>query len=181
MAEIVANFNTSTTFMSHRSKAYKSTSEKTPEALVFLCNFTRDNGPVLLDDREDTVLHLLATNGNKIALESLLRAGLLSDDLLMTKNAHGNIALHEAARFGHREVAEIMLSRKPELVLERNNADETPLYIAAEYGQRDVFEVLEGFKSDCMMRTRDGRTILHAAIDGERYCMFYFQFSLYTD
>ncbi|KAH7841992.1 hypothetical protein Vadar_000279 [Vaccinium darrowii] len=178
MANSATNFYTSTT-SSHRSKAYKSTSEKTPESLAFLCNFTRDHGPEPIDKRGDTVLHLLATNGNKIALQSLLRAGLLSNDLLMTKNKQGNTALHEAVRFGHKEVAEIMLRTQPELVSLRNNAEETPLYLAAEYGKKEVFEVLEGFNSDCMMRRRDGRTILHAATDGEHYCMFCFQFPLY--
>ncbi|KAH7848336.1 hypothetical protein Vadar_001521 [Vaccinium darrowii] len=179
MANSATYFNTAPTtinasFMSHRSKAYKSASGRTPESLVFLCNFTRDNGPVSIDKRGDTVLHLLATNGNKIALESLLRAGLLSDDLLTKKNVHGNIALHEAAMFGHKEVAEIMLRKKPDLVFACNDMKETPLHLAAGYGNKDVFQVLMGFNSDCMMTRQDGRTILHAAIDGERYCMLSF-------
>ncbi|KAH7850016.1 hypothetical protein Vadar_026566 [Vaccinium darrowii] len=170
MANSATNVNTTTTtFVSYCFKAYKSASEKTPESLVFLCDFTRDNGPVSIDNRGDTVLHLLATNGNKIALERLLQAGLLSDDLLTSKNVHGNVALHEAAGFGHKEVAEIMLRRKPELVFVCNDTGETPLYLAAGYGKKEVFEVLEGYNSDCMMGRRDGRTILHAAIDGERY------------
>ncbi|XP_058211509.1 phytochrome-interacting ankyrin-repeat protein 1-like [Rhododendron vialii] len=172
MANSATNFN-GTTFMSYRSRAYKSASEKTPGSLVFLCDFLREYGAAVpIDNRGDTVLHLLAINGNRAAFESLLRAGLLTDEALTKKNVHGNTALHEAARSGQTEFAEIMLRRKQDLVFLRNHdMDETPLYVAAAYGKREVFRVLESYRSDCMMRRRDGRTILHAAIDGERYQM----------
>ncbi|KAF7129425.1 hypothetical protein RHSIM_Rhsim10G0154500 [Rhododendron simsii] len=169
MANSATNFN-GTTSMSHRSRIYKSASEKTPESLPILCDFLREYGAAVpIDNRGDTVLHLLAINGNKAAFESLLQAGLLTDEALAEKNIHGNTALHEAARSGQTEVAEIMLTRKQDLVFLRNDMDETPLYVAAAYGKREAFGVLENYSSDCMTRRRDGRTILHAAVDGERY------------
>lgn len=159
--------------MSDRSRAYKSASEKTPESLLFLCDFLREYGAAVpIDNRDDTILHLLAINGNRAAFESLLQTGLVTDEALAKKNVHGNTALHEAARSGQTEVAEIMLGRKQDLVFLRNDMDETPLYVAAAYGKREVFRVLDSYRSDCMMRRRDGRTILHAAVDGERYRMF---------
>ncbi|KAI7985469.1 Ankyrin repeat and sterile alpha motif domain-containing protein 1B [Camellia lanceoleosa] len=160
--------------LSHRSKAYKFASEKTPESLSFFCDFLRENvnGAISIDNRGDTVLHLLAIQGNVDVMESLVGAELLTNELLMKKNVNGNTALHEAARFGQTGVAEIMLRKKQDLVMERNKANETPLYLAAAYGKREVFQVLESFGSDCLTRRHDGRTILHAAVEGERYCMF---------
>ncbi|KAF7112536.1 hypothetical protein RHSIM_RhsimUnG0219000 [Rhododendron simsii] len=172
MANSATNFN-GTTSMSHRSRIYKFASEKTPESLPILCDILREYGVAApIDNRGDTVLHLLAINGNKAAFESLLRVGLLTDEALAKNNVHGDTALHEAARSGQTEVAEIMLTRKQDLVFLRNDMDETPLYVAAAYGKREAFGVLENYRSDCMTRRRDGRTILHAAVDGERYRMF---------
>ncbi|CAL5399308.1 unnamed protein product [Camellia sinensis] len=156
--------------LSHRSKAYKFASEKTPESSSFFCDFLRENmnGAISIDNRGDTVLHLLAIHGNVDVMESLV----LTNELLMKKNMNGNTALHEAARFGQAGVAKIMLRKKQDLVMEQNESRETPLYLAAAYGKREVFQVLESFGSDCLTRRRDGRTILHAAVEGERYCMF---------
>ncbi|CAL5443760.1 unnamed protein product [Camellia sinensis] len=157
--------------LSRRSKAYKFASEKTPESFSFFCDFLRENvnGAISIDNRGDTVLHLLAIQGNVDVMESLVGEELLTNELLMKKNVNGNTALHEAARFGQAGVAEIMLRKKQDLVMERNESNETPLYLAAAYGKREVFQVLESFGSDCLTRRRDGRTILHAAVEGERY------------
>ncbi|XP_028055053.1 E3 ubiquitin-protein ligase MIB2-like [Camellia sinensis] len=154
--------------LSHRSKAYQFASEKTPESSSFFCDFLRENmnGAISIDNRGDTVLHLLAIHGNVDVMESLV----LTNELLMKKNMNGNTALHEAARFGQAGVAKIMLRKKQYLVMEQNESRETPLYLAAAYGKREVFQVLESFGSDCLTRRRDGRTILHAAVEGERYC-----------
>ncbi|CAK9169125.1 unnamed protein product [Ilex paraguariensis] len=158
-------FNT----LRHRSKAYKFASENTAESLQFFCNFTRDEGAV--DQRGDTVLHLLAIKGNVAALRNLLRADHLVDEMLLRKNANGNTALHEAAMSGQKGVAEIMVTKKPDLVFERNNSNETPLYLAAAFGKREVFTFLESKNSNCRIRRHDGSTILHAAIEGEHYSL----------
>ncbi|KAL3518323.1 hypothetical protein ACH5RR_020912 [Cinchona calisaya] len=81
------------------------------------------------------------------------------------------LRLHEAARFGEKRVADIMLRREKGLVSERNNLGETPLFIAAACGKKEVFTFLENFNSDCMMRRNDGCTILHAAVIGECYSL----------
>ncbi|CAK9184814.1 unnamed protein product [Ilex paraguariensis] len=155
---------------SHRSVAYESASENTPDSLPFYRSFLRDNGAVPIDKRGDTVLHLLAINGNVAAMESLLQADLLLDEMLVRKDVNGNTALHEAARFGHKGVAEIMVKKKPSLAFERNNLNETPLYLSAAYGKKEVFELLKSY-SDCRARRYDGCTVLHAAIEGERYSL----------
>ncbi|CAK9184811.1 unnamed protein product [Ilex paraguariensis] len=103
-------------------------------------------------------------------MESLLQADLLLDEMLVRKDVNGNTALHEAARFGHEGVAQIMVKKKPSLAFERNNLNETPLYLSAAYGKKEVFELLESY-SDCRARRYDGCTVLHAAIEGERYSL----------
>ncbi|CAK9169122.1 unnamed protein product [Ilex paraguariensis] len=153
----------------HHSKAYKFASEDTAESLEFFGNFWRNEGAVPIDHRRDTVLHLLAMKGNVAALGNLLRADHLLDDMLLRKNANGNTALHEAARSGQKAVAEIMVTKKPDLVFQRNDLNETPLYLAAAFGKSEVFTLLESYNSDCRIRRHDGSTILHAAIEGESY------------
>ncbi|CAK9153008.1 unnamed protein product [Ilex paraguariensis] len=153
----------------HHSKAYKFASEDTAESLEFFSNFWRDEGALPIDQRGDTVLHLLAVKGNVAALGNLLRADHLLGEMLLIKNASGNTALHEAARSGQKAVAEIMVTTKPDLVFQRNDMNETPLYLSAAFGKREVFTLLESYNSDCRIRRHDGSTILHAAIEGERY------------
>ncbi|CAK9169124.1 unnamed protein product [Ilex paraguariensis] len=89
--------------------------------------------------------------------------------MLLTKNASGNTALHEAAMSGQKGVAESMVTKNPTLVFERTNLNETPLYLTAAFGKIEVFTLLESYNSDCRIRRHDGSTILHAAIKEERY------------
>ncbi|KAL3518312.1 hypothetical protein ACH5RR_020901 [Cinchona calisaya] len=95
--------------------------------------------------------------------------GLVTNENLRIKIVNGDTALHEAARFGKKPVAQIMLRREKEILFERNNFGETPLYVAAACGKKEVFTFLENLNSDCMMRRNDGCTILHAAVIGECY------------
>ncbi|CAK9169117.1 unnamed protein product [Ilex paraguariensis] len=118
----------------HHTKAYKFASEDTAESLEFFCNFWRDEGAVPIDQRGDTVLHLLAIKGKVAALGYLLRADHLLDDMLLRKHANSNTALHEGARSGQKVVAEIMVTKKPDLVFQRNDLNETPLFLAAVSG-----------------------------------------------
>ncbi|CAK9169112.1 unnamed protein product [Ilex paraguariensis] len=81
-----------------------------------------------------------------------VRADHLLDEILLIKNASGNTALHEAARSGQKVVAEIMVTKKPDLVFQRNDMNETPLYLAAAFGKSEVFTLLESYNSDCRIR-----------------------------
>ncbi|CAK9169126.1 unnamed protein product [Ilex paraguariensis] len=152
-----------------RSKAYQFASENTAKSLEFFCNFTRDEGAVPIDQRGDTVLHLLAIKGNVDALRNLIQADHFLDEMLLRKNANGNTALHEAAMSGQKDVTETLVRKKPDLVSERNSLNETPLYLAAAFGKSEVFTILEIYSSNCRIRRHDGSTILHAAIEGEHY------------
>ncbi|KAK3031157.1 hypothetical protein RJ639_035180 [Escallonia herrerae] len=160
---------------SHRWDAYKTASVRTPESVEFLCNYWREEGGTdTLDEQGDTVLHFLAIYGNVEVFKQLIQRNLLSGDQLKEQvNASGDIALHEAARFGQKEVAEVMLKREKNLVSVRNKLGETPLYVAAANGKKEVFTLLTEYLSDCMTTRDDGCTILHAAVMAEFYYDFY--------
>ncbi|KAI8007362.1 Ankyrin repeat and sterile alpha motif domain-containing protein 1B [Camellia lanceoleosa] len=156
------------------SDAYKAASEKKPNSLEILCNFWRENeGTIpIVDQRGNTILHFLAIYGNIAAIKMLDKHGLLTTEQLKKCNANGEIALHEAARFGHKDVAETMLEKEGDLINARNELGETPIYVAAAFGNRDVFDFFSKISDDewlMGLRTRDGCTVLHAAVKGEYY------------
>ncbi|KAL3518321.1 hypothetical protein ACH5RR_020910 [Cinchona calisaya] len=157
--------------LSHRSAAYTAVLEGKSQSLETFRNFWREEGVKPFDKRGDTILHFLAINGNMAAFTILLEEGLVTNENLKIKNVKGDTALHEAARFGKKRVAQIMLRREKEILSERNNLGETPLYVAAACGKKEVFTFLENLNSDCMMRRNDGCTILHAAVIGECYSL----------
>nr|XP_027099728.1 uncharacterized protein LOC113718978 isoform X3 [Coffea arabica] len=154
---------------SNRSAAYRAVLEGKKQSVETFRSFWREEGVKPLDKRGDTVLHFLAICGNVDAFRLLLQDGLVTIENLKAKNVNGHTALHEAARFGHKDVAEIMLRTEKDLVSERNKLGETPLFVAAACGKKEVFSLLEKYIGDCMMRRNDGCTILHAAVIGGYY------------
>ncbi|CAL5420659.1 unnamed protein product [Camellia sinensis] len=88
-------------------------------------------------------------------------------------NKKGDTVLHEAARFGQKEVVEVLLKYERDLVMVSNNSEETPLFTAASCGKKDVFDLLikDGrIHSDhSVMASIDGSTVLHATIMGEYF------------
>ncbi|XP_028074020.1 ankyrin repeat-containing protein At5g02620-like isoform X5 [Camellia sinensis] len=167
-------FNYTVLKMVSLSDAYKAASEKKPNSLEILCNFWRENEGTtpIVDQRGNTILHFLAIHGNIAAIKMLDKHGLLTTEQLKKCNANGEIALHEAARFGHKDVAETMLEKEGDLINARNELGETPIYVAAAFGNRDVFDFFSKICDDewlMGLRTRDGCTVLHAAVKGEYY------------
>ncbi|XP_027154981.1 uncharacterized protein LOC113755110 [Coffea eugenioides] len=156
---------------SNRSAAYRAVLEGKKQSVETFRSFWREEGVKPLDKRGDTVLHFLAVYGNVDAFRLLLQDGLVTIENLKAKNVNGHTALHEAARFGHKDVAEIMLRTEKDLVSERNKLGETPLFVAAACGKKEVFSLLEKYIGDCMMRRNDGCTILHAAVIGGYYSL----------
>ncbi|OIS99794.1 PREDICTED: E3 ubiquitin-protein ligase MIB2-like [Nicotiana attenuata] len=150
------------------SKAYILSSDNDIEESLAL---VREEGFISLNQRCDTMLHFLAIEGNVAAFRALIEEGLLGREALRKKNVKGCTSLHEAARYGEKEVAEIMLMQDIDLAHLKDEARETPLYKAAEYGKDEVFRLLEDFGSDCFAKRNDGCTVLHAAVDGEHYRM----------
>lgn len=130
----------------------------------------KEKGLINVNQGGDTVLHFLAIKGDVCAFRALVEQGLVSIEALRIKNnVKGHTALHEAVRYGHKDIAEIMLMQDRDLVFMGDYAGETPLYVAAKFRKDEVFRLLEDCGSDCFAKRNDGRTVLHAAIDGEHY------------
>ncbi|KAJ8547033.1 hypothetical protein K7X08_010619 [Anisodus acutangulus] len=84
---------------------------------------------------------------------------------LEIRNNSGYTPLHEAARFGKKNVVEMLLRIEKNLIFVKNNIGETPLYVAAASGEKDVFVILANCDfSEVTMRRNDGKTVLHATV-----------------
>ncbi|CAL5420660.1 unnamed protein product [Camellia sinensis] len=70
------------------------------ESYTLLCNFLKQEGVQSIDARGNTLLHFLAMYGNLSAFQMLLGGGTLTNEDLAIGNKKGDMALHEAARFG---------------------------------------------------------------------------------
>ncbi|PHU21154.1 hypothetical protein BC332_06261 [Capsicum chinense] len=153
-----------------RSAAYKAASSSVvvQQSLQVLRDFWREEGVTPIDNRGDTILHFLAVNGNVAGFE-ILEPNLSIKDL-ETRNNSGDTPLHEAARFGKKNMVERILRIEKDLVFVQNNLGETPLYVAAANGEKDVFAFLAKYDfSKLTMKRNDGKTILHATVAHDCY------------
>ncbi|XP_052171858.1 uncharacterized protein LOC127787853 isoform X5 [Diospyros lotus] len=161
--------------MVSRSAAYDMAAHlMTPESVAKLCDFLRGEGCSLpFGERGNTILHFLAMHGNTVALKELDDKKLiLRGQDLWKANHHGDTPIHEAVRFGKVEFVKKMLELDGNLVSSRNLKGETPLYVAAKYGNEMAFNLLKSkSRSDRELVRRDGRTVLHAAINEEYYSL----------
>ncbi len=78
------------------------------------------------------------------------------------KTIGGETPLDEAARSGHKDVAELLLANKANVNAKDENGD-TPLLFAARNGHADVVELLLDNKADVNLKNKLGETPLHAA------------------
>jgi ankyrin repeat protein len=83
----------------------------------------------------------------------------------------GNMPLHYAAFFGHKEVAELLLAAKAEVNAKEKSAGYAPLHWAAIKGHKNVTELLLANNAEVDARSSRGWTPLHyAALFGHK-CM----------
>ncbi|KAL7219981.1 hypothetical protein ACSBR2_012943 [Camellia fascicularis] len=122
----------------------------------------------------DTALHM-AVNTNKWEnVERLLHKQ--SNDVVLVDNK-GNTPLHHAAKLGNERMCFEIARKQRHLLEERNDNRETPLFMAAQHGQIKAFIILsviccslkDGYQKiyQTGRRSRDGKTVLHCAIQGE--------------
>ncbi|KAK4356783.1 hypothetical protein RND71_022393 [Anisodus tanguticus] len=155
---------------SRRSKAYRATLGG--RSLEILRDFWREEGVTPMDNRGDTILHFLAIHGNVWGFE-ILDPNMSIKDLEIRNNS-GYTPLHEAARFGKKNVVEMLLRIEKNLIFVKNNIGETPLYVAAASGEKDVFVILANCDfSEVTMRRNDGKTVLHATVLHDCYGKFF--------
>jgi hypothetical protein len=137
----------------------------------------------------ETPLHMAARYGHDYIVEVLIKycaktpyhedleggIGLAVKEMLRTVNKKNDTALHEAVRYNHLNVVQLLIGTDPNFSYSANDAGETPLYIAAERGFEDVvIKILDKCKSPIMHGGPLGRTVLHAAVIRKRTGTTYF-------
>ncbi|KAI9195534.1 hypothetical protein LWI28_015836 [Acer negundo] len=134
-----------------------------------------------VNKKGETLLHMAARQGHADVVEYLLRKckttpyhnhhhdqelGITATRrmLQMTSREAKDTALHEAVRYNHLKVVQLLTKEDPSLPYDTNKADETPLYLAAERGYT---EVVKDILSTCDSPADRGpyyRTSLHGAV-----------------
>jgi ankyrin repeat protein len=110
-------------------------------------------------------VHDAARGGDVGKVKALLKT---SPDLVLSKDDTGLTPLHYAAQYGHKAMAELLLSNKAD-VNARDNNGQTPLHYAAQFGKKDVAELLLSNKANVNAKSRGSVTPLHmAAQQGHR-------------
>lgn len=129
----------------------------------------------------DTPLHLAISNGAPGYIVDKL-CHIVSEDtelqeILETKDYHGNTPLHLAASMGSLKSCVSIAKANPFLLTCRNKEGETPLFLAAIRGNTEIFLCLHhiccefpevGPGISCF-RNNSGETILHCAIQRESW------------
>ncbi|XP_027767659.1 uncharacterized protein LOC107030529 isoform X2 [Solanum pennellii] len=174
------NFSTKARCRSAAYKAASSSSSGVLQSLQVLRDFWKEEGVSPIDNRGDTILHFLAVNGNVAGFE-ILEPNLSVKDL-ETGNNSGDTPLHEAARFGKKDMVERILRIEKDLVYVQNNLGETPLYVAAASGEKDVFTILANCDfSKLTMKRNDGKTVLHATVFHDCYELAIYIVNMYPE
>ena len=101
-----------------------------------------------------------AAKGDLTKVQALLRG---RPNLVFSKNKKGSTALHWAAAYDHKDVAEFLLSNKAD-VNAKTDEGSTPLHRAAYGDHLDLAELLLTHKADVNAIDKYGNTPLHSAV-----------------
>jgi len=104
-------------------------------------------------------VHDAARGGDLGKVKALLET---SPDLIFSKDDNGLMPLHYAAQYGHKAMAELLLSNKAD-VNAKDNYGQTPLHYAAQYGHKAMAELLLNNKAEVNAKTKSRVTPLHMA------------------
>ncbi|KAJ6884925.1 hypothetical protein NC652_031809 [Populus alba x Populus x berolinensis] len=124
------------------------------------------------NSQKDTILHLAAREGQAShAIRSLVESNPITKELIMKKNTKGNTPLHDAVIADNKEVAELLVSRDPEVAYYNNKNGKSPLYLAVENGnKKEILDVLLNLGASIPIKSEDGDALpkgkspVHAAI-----------------
>lgn len=117
-------------------------------------------GPMARAEDGETILHLVARDGDAGAVEALLAAGAN----VMARTAYGETPLHEAVS-NEVNVVEALLAAGGDVMARAENGD-TPVHDAAGAGNLAAVEILLAAGADPMARGGSGWTPLHRAAWG---------------
>ncbi|XP_062083696.1 uncharacterized protein LOC133790177 isoform X2 [Humulus lupulus] len=142
----------------------------------WLVHDTNDNG--------DIPLHIAARLGN-LDLVKLITSvqkkdgGVAAGEFpLRSMNIKKDTALHEAVRYGHSDVVNLLLKEDPDLVYVCNDSGESPLFMAVDNGFYKIAGSILDSISDCLSSGascrsgRDGLTVMHAVACQEFHPLF---------
>nr|XP_034906375.1 protein ACCELERATED CELL DEATH 6-like [Populus alba]TKR74782.1 ankyrin-3-like isoform X6 [Populus alba] len=124
------------------------------------------------NSQKDTILHLAAREGKAShAIRSLVESNPITKKLIMKKNTKGNTPLHDAVIADNKEVAELLVSRDPEVAYYNNKNGKSPLYLAVENGnKKEILDDLLHLRVSFPIKSEDGDALpkgkspVHAAI-----------------
>ncbi|KAK1588582.1 hypothetical protein Q3G72_024747 [Acer saccharum] len=140
----------------------------------------------ILTPNGNTILHIHITarrprsriSNNFVRVKSLLdeckktyqnhhdqELGIKSTKLMLQMtNEAKDTALHEAVRYNHLDVVQLLTKEDPSLPYDANTAGETPLYLAAERGYVKVLKEILGTCDSPVDHGHYDRTALHVVI-----------------
>ncbi|KAJ6878181.1 protein ACCELERATED CELL DEATH 6-like [Populus alba x Populus x berolinensis] len=125
------------------------------------------------NSQNDTILHLAAREGKAShAIKSLAES---NPSLMRKTNTKGNTPLHDAVIADNKEVAELLVSRDPEVAYYNNKNGKSPLYLAVENSdkngnKKEILDVLLEKAASFPIKSEDGDALpkgkspVHAAI-----------------
>jgi len=111
------------------------------------------------DKNGQTLLMLAAADGNLAMTKFLLKDKEID---VTCRNALGCTALHIAADVGSVPLCQLLVKAGCDLEA-LSNAGLTPTFQACESGREDAVDYLKSAGADMAVRTKQGRTLLHAA------------------
>ncbi|XP_042501938.1 protein ACCELERATED CELL DEATH 6-like [Macadamia integrifolia] len=164
--------------------AYRAAIKGDLATLMEFCS-KHSNMAVPINASGDTVYHVLGRNFHaKVVSELLLKFPY--HDLMTMRNSEEETALHEAARVGCIEIADLIFQKQDDLITVRNKLGATPIFEAAAFGQEKMLRFFFNKRSysgnyDDLRRNSDGSTILHAAVLGEFYGLALLIMETYPD
>uniref|UniRef100_A0A2K6C533 Euchromatic histone lysine methyltransferase 1 n=3 Tax=Cercopithecinae TaxID=9528 RepID=A0A2K6C533_MACNE len=105
-----------------------------------------------------------AENNHLEAVKYLIKAGALVDP----KDAEGSTCLHLAAKKGHYEVVQYLLSNGQMDVNCQDDGGWTPMIWATEYKHVDLVKLLLSKGSDINIRDNDNGTVVRGALSRQK-------------
>ncbi|MGI9214581.1 MAG: ankyrin repeat domain-containing protein, partial [Gammaproteobacteria bacterium] len=114
----------------------------------------------LINNEENSALHIAAANSNLIAVQNLLRSNTIN---INQPNVHGETPLFLGAYNGHVNIVKVLLEIRAKVDIP-NNEGVTPLYISAQNGHVMTVKMLLEAKAEVNKKTNDGVTSLYIAV-----------------